>query len=224
MKSKIAAVGAMMTVFAIFEYLFYPRSVVPLELKALAIRLLPPAIGSFRRTERWMSNAGFQGLEVYASYRDGSAVETDVDIWLDAWEPHNSVDCWYVQGTPMFWQRLSSIRMTHTNAIFDTALFRDNHGLALLANTECYPAGCKESLLRGGLDLQLPVFSELMVTPVSILVRELNDPPAASQQGQGARLLQDFERFTAQLDLSLLLTRAVVHEVDGTKRGGANSP
>lgn len=229
MKGKLAALGTLVIAFAIFEYLFYPHSTLPRDPKALAARLLPPAIGSFRSTERWTSNRRGQRLEVYSSYRDGRAVEVDVDVWLDAGAPHNGVRCWYVRGDPTLWQRLSKIRMAKTSAIFDTALFHEEHGLVLLAaNTECYPRGCYESLVGEGVDalgLRLAVFSEPAVaTPISILVRELNDPTTESPQTQGGRLMQDFERFTAQLDLNPLLARAVAREVGGTERGGRNSP
>jgi hypothetical protein len=116
MRSKLAALSALVTAFAIFEFLFYPRSTLlyarstlPRDAKALAARLLPTTIGSFRSTERWTSNCRGQTLEVYTSYRDGRTVEADVDIWLGARVPHNGIGCWYVRGDPMFWQRLSNV-------------------------------------------------------------------------------------------------------------------
>ena len=236
MKGKLAALGTLVTAFTIVEYLIYPRATLlyprptlPRDPKALAARLLPPTVGTFRSTERWTSNGPGQTLELYTSYRDGSAVQADVDVWLGARTPHNGIACWYVRAGPMFWQRLSSVMMANTNAIFDTALFGDDQGFALLANTECYPTGCGETLVWEGVEepgLRRPVFSEsaVTVTPVSILIRELNDPSADSSQAKGARLVQDFERFTARLDLSPLLAGAVAHRVGGNKRGGGSSP
>jgi hypothetical protein len=228
MKGKLAALGTLVTAFAILEGLFYPRSILPRDLQTLAVRLLPPTIGSFRSTEWWMSNWPGQRVEVYTRYRDGRAVEADVDIWLGAWMTHNGIGCLYILGDQMFWQRLSNITTANSNAIFDTALFRDDQGLALLANTECYLTGCGETLVPedvADLGLRLPVFfkSAETATPVSILVRELNDPSANSTLVQGARLVQDFERFTARLDLSPLLAGAAAHR-DGNKRRGGSSP
>ncbi|MBV8360897.1 MAG: hypothetical protein JO189_23620 [Deltaproteobacteria bacterium] len=149
-------------------------------------------------------------FEVYASYRDGRAVEVDVDIWLGASGPHNGLRCFYVRGYPTFWQRLSAVRMVNMSAIFDTALFRfgQEQDLGLVANTECYPTGCYESpAQQGSVGWRLPVFSEPVVapTPILILVRELNEQSAESLQTRGARLAQDFERFAGQIDLRPLL-------------------
>ena len=173
--------------------------------------MLPPAIGSFRSTSRWRRTGGFHILEAGASYRDASGVEANLDILLGAWGPHNGIGCWYTRGYPVFWQRLRMNRLVGTSAVFDTALFRDDQGIALLANTECYPTGCRESLYRSisrAFDLRMPIFfapAELAPTSISIMVRELKDPPAESEQAQGTRLVQGFERFAAQLALSPLV-------------------
>jgi hypothetical protein len=212
MTRKLVALGALVIVLAIFEYLFFPRSTYGPQAESLAARLLPPAIGSFRRIRRWRTPLNFHTLEIGASYRDASGVEANLDILLGEWRPHNGIVCWYARGYPVFGQRLRAIRIASTSAVFDTVLFRDDQGMALLANTQCYPTGCRDSLLRltpmlGGLGLRMPTFFEPAAapTPISIMVRELNDPPAESPQGQGAQLVQSFEGFATQLDLSPLL-------------------
>jgi hypothetical protein len=233
MKGKLPALGALLTVFAIVEYLFYPHvfyphSILPQDPQALAVRLLPRAIGSFRSrtrwTKRWPSNRQGRIFEVYTSYRDGSGVEADIDIWFGASAPHNFLRCWYVLGYPTFWQRLSTVRMANMSAIFDTALFRfgQDQGLGLLANTECYPTGCYESLAqKGGVGLRLPVFSEPAVvpTPIWIVVIELNERTKESPQTRGARLAQDFDRFAAHIDLRPLLAVSVAQGIGGSRGG-----
>lgn len=230
MKGKLAALGALLTVFAIVEclfcpHLFYPHSILPQNPQALADRLLPRAIGNFRSRTRWMrrwTNGDGRTFEVYRSYRDGSGIEADVDIWLGASGPHNGLRCFYVRGYPTLWQRLSTVRMVNMSAIFDTALFRFGHeqGLGLVANTECYSTGCYETLAQeGDIGLRLPVFSEPAVapTPILILLRDLNEPLAESPQTRGARLAQGFERFVEQIDLSPLFADAVAQGVGRSK-------
>jgi hypothetical protein len=189
--SKLVALVLLLMVFAIFEYLFSPRSIARPQAEELAARLLPPAVGSFRSTMRWRNTVSLHTLEIGASYRDGGGVEAMLDILLGAEVPHNGIGCWYVRGYPILWQRLRITRVANASAIFDMALFRDNQGIALLANTECYPTGCRENLFSEGFSLQTPTFSKTtaMPTPISILVRELDDPAGESEQTQAERLV-----------------------------------
>lgn len=216
MRKKLVALAVLVTVFAIFEYLFFPRATHSPQVQHLAARLLPSAIGSFRSTRRWRQPLDFHALEVGASYREANGVEADLDILLGEWAPHNGIDCWYVRGYPVYWQRLRAATTANGRVLFDTALFRDDRGLALLATTQCYPAGCRGSLPRfffrpGGFGLRMLTFFELAAAPVpiSIVVRELNDSAGASPPAPGERLVRGFERFVAQLDLSLLLAPVI---------------
>ena len=96
---------------------------------------------------------------------------------------------------------------------------RDDTGLALLANTECYPAGCREDMVKEEFGFRMSKSSEpaAALTPISILVRELNDEPRQSPDVQEARLIEGFERFTAGLDLGPLLTAATGNRTRGTQ-------
>jgi hypothetical protein len=221
MTGKVVALAVVVMVCAIFEYLFFPRAAHSPQAESLDPRLLPPAIGSFRSIRRWRQtvhltvNLNFHVLEVGASYHDASGVEADLDILLGEWLPHNGIDCWYIRGYPVYWQRRRAATTANGSEFFDTALFRDDHGLALLASTQCYPTGCRDILppfflLPGGFGLRILRFFELAAapTPISIVVREPNDA-VGSPQAQGARLVQGFERFVARLDLSPLLVSAV---------------
>ncbi len=220
MRSKLVALGALIIVFAAFEYVFYPRSIAPADAESLIPRLLPAAIGGFRSGRRWQkSDLGSHTLAVGASYRDATGVEANIDIWLGARAPHNGIACWFAKDYPVFWQRLREVRTTDTSAVFDEALFREDRGMVLLATTECYPTGCRESLVDHGelppegFGLRLAVFfaPAAVAAPISVLVKELNDPPGEDQKVQGARLMQGFERFAARLDLSPLLASAIAH-------------
>lgn len=112
----------------------------------------------------------------------------------------------------MLSQRLRAVRMANASAVFDTALFHDDRGLVLLASTECYSTGCRETLIPKGFDLRLPVFST--PSPVSVVVRELNDPPGEDPKVQKARLVEGFERFAAGLDLSPLMAAATANRAN----------
>jgi hypothetical protein len=212
---KLVALAALVITFAIFEYRFSPPLISRPQAENVAARLLSPAIGSFRIARRWRSPA-FHSLEVGASYRDASGVEVSVEILLGEWRPHNGISCWYARGYSLLWQHLRETRIANTSAVFDIALFHDENGIALLASTQCYPSGCRESLAptSGGFSLRLMSF-EPSVTPISILIRELKDPPPETWQAQGARLVESFERFAAQLDLSPLVAPGVAQGASG---------
>jgi len=220
MRGKLVALAVLVMVLAIFEYLFFPRATLSPQVQSLAARLLPSAIGSFRSTRQWRKPLDFHTLEVGASYRDASGVEADLDIWLGQLVPHNGIDCWYARGYPVYWQRLRAATTANGRVLFDTALFLDDHGLALLATTQCYSTGCRGGLSRlfllpGG----MLTFFELAAAPapISIVVRELNDPAGGSPQAPGERLVQGFERFVAQLDLSPLLVLVVAPGAAGAR-------
>ena len=214
MKGKLVALAVVLMVFAIFEYVFFPRSAPGPQAQSLDPPLLPSAIGSFRSTSRWRQTINSHLFEVGASYRDGSGIEAELDVLLGAWAPDNGLDCWYVRGYPAYWRRLRAARTARGSVFFDTALFDDAQGLLLIASTQCYPTGCRASLppiffLPGfGLRMLTSIEPAAAPRPISIVVRELNDA-AGSRQAQGERLVQGFERFAAQLDLSPLLVMAI---------------
>jgi hypothetical protein len=216
MRRKLVALAQLVMVFAIFEGLFFPRATLRPQTQSLAARLLPSTIGSFRSTRQWRNALDSHTLEVGESYRDVGGVEADLDIRLGELMPHNGIDCWYVRGYPVYWQRRRQAATANGIVFFDTALFRDDHGLALLASTQCYPTGCRGGLPRlfllpGGFGLRMAMFlgSAVAPTPITIVVRELNDAAGESPQAAGERLVQSFARFVAQLDLSPLLVSAV---------------
>jgi hypothetical protein len=234
MRNKLTALGVLVIAFAIFEYLFFPRAMHSPQAESLAARLVPSAIGSFRSTRRWRQTLDFDTLDVGASYREAGGVEAELDIWLGQRAPHNGIDCWYARGYPVYWQRLRTATTANGSVLFDTALFRDDYGLALLATTQCYPTGCRGSLPRflplpGGFGLRMLTFFEPAVapTPISIVVRELNDPAGENPQVQGVQLVQSFDRFAAQLDLSPLLAQAIAQGAKGARgirAAGGKSP
>ena len=212
MKSKLVAMAALIIIAATSEYLLLKRRFRPYSdtiATRFAAELLPPAIGSFRSAQRWRNPLGGHRSEIGATYRDADGAEANLDIKLGEWEPHNGVNCWLVRGDPMLGQRLSTVETANANALFDLALFRDDAGITLMASTECYSDGCRESLIpasnAGG--LRLPPFREPAAAPVavSIVVREPNDLPEKSSPSREDRLLRTFTRFAAQLDLSPLL-------------------
>jgi hypothetical protein len=117
-------------------------------------------------------------------------------------------------------------RRSHANALFDLALVRDDAGVALLATTECYRAGCRERLFSPRDGLLLPPFSEPAAAPVSIsiVVRELNNPPEKNSIGEEDRLLRTFARFAAQIDLSPLLEPVTVKTNQAEREARGRQP
>lgn len=211
MKAKLAALLALLITGAFIEYLLAPRPTLLPDSASLISRLLPSAVGSFRRTRQWSDNPFTTVAEVVAAYRNAGGVSAQLDFWLGAGGAHNGISCWLSRGDPLLWQRLSEIRTANGSALFDTALIRDRHGLALLAATQCYPTGCRERLIATGIDFELPFFSfshpawGAAPVPVSILIRESGDPPGERPAAKGERLVSDFRGFAAALDLSPLL-------------------
>lgn len=203
MRSKLAALLALILVGACFEYLFAPRPSWPFDLLGLTSKVLPPVLGDFRRTRQWTNPLDTRTLEVGASYRNKVETEASLDIRLGAWLPHNGIVCLLVRGDPMLWQRLLVVQTAKASAVFDAALFQDRQGLLLFATTECYSTGC---LVPERFGLLLPIvsaFADLPV-PVSIEVRETNELPGESLSASSERLLQDFRRFAASLRLTRL--------------------
>lgn len=204
MRGKLAAFGALIVAFGLFEFFFFPRPTAMQREEPLIPHLLPPVIGHFRSARRWKSYPASHTLEVGATYRH-AGIEADLDFWLGAWTPHNAVACWYVRGTPMLWQHLEEVRTARSNAVFDLALFHDPQGFTLFADTECYPAGCRERAIveKEGLQWPLLEMQTAAPVPVSVLVRSSRDPQSARAARE--QLVQDFRRFAAQLNLSPLL-------------------
>ncbi len=206
MTSKLVGLGGLVMAFAFFQYLFLPRSLLAPQAESRVS--LPRSVGRFHSTRRWSDRLNLYTLAAGASYRTSSGAQANLEIWLGSRTPHNGIGCWFVRGYPVLWQRLRLVRMATASAVFDTALLRDDKGLVLLANTECYPTGCRERLVPEGIGFRMPVFSEPAPapTPISILVRQLNDKAGENAQAQGARLVQSFEAFAEHLDLRSLLT------------------
>lgn len=220
MTNKLVGLGALVLAFAFFQYLFLPRSLLAPHVESPVS--LPRSVGSFHATRRWSDRLNLSTVAVDASYRSSSGAQANLEIWLGSRTAHNGIGCWLVRGYPLLWQRLRSIRMANASVIFDTALLRDDKGLVLLANTECRPAGCRESLVPEGIGFRMPVFSEPApaITPISILVRQLDHTAGESAQAQGARLVQSFESFAEHLDLRSLLAPSVSQGADEARGTG----
>ncbi|MGO9453033.1 MAG: exosortase J [Candidatus Binataceae bacterium] len=206
-KARLAALAALMGAFAVFAYCS-PGSALTAYSDNLRARLLPARIGEFSRKAVWFGKTRSHS-EIGATYLGSDGVEIGLAIWLEnSWRPQNAIACWFVRGEVMPRQQIQVVRTATAMATFDTAFFADRQPPVLLANTECYPTGCREQPLRvrEGFALELPSISIPGPVPVSVLVRETGQAQSESSQMRAARLSAAFQRFATALDLSPLLT------------------
>jgi hypothetical protein len=211
MRIKLAALLLLLFAFAAREFFFIPRALVPADAQIIVPTLLPPALGEFHAVTRWQREASpIKPLEVGASYRDIEGAEARLDFRLGARLPHNGVACWLVRGYPLLGEHQRRVRMGNRDPIFHTAFFRDSEGVTLVANTECYADGCAEDPIPESPRFQQQsLVNPEPVVPISIEVREHAIPASlgASPEVLEVRLLDDFTRFAAGIDLTPLFTR-----------------
>lgn len=203
MRAKLYTLAFLIAVCGICEYGFYKISTPSTGHKRSSLNphVLPRAVGNFQSTRRWEGK-----FAVGASYRDPRGIEASLSVRFGAQSPHNGIACWLVQGYSMLQQRAVEVRTTSGFVRFDTALFRADSGLALLANTECYANGCRENLVPTSFGLQMPAFSRPIapVVPVSILVKDPGNFPAEDSADHSALLVQAFKRFVGCLSFRTL--------------------
>ena len=204
-KRKLIVFGALLVACGIAEYFLHalsPRFSRIHAQKAIA-QTLPPAIGDFRSVRRWNVPSSTGVTEAGASYLNPSGVEASVDIRLNNGGPHNGVACWLVEGYPMIWQRLITVRARSGTSTFDAALFRRKRGLALLANTECFAAGCTETRLPNsfGLRMESAPAPAISAVPVSIVVKDPSGLAPVTGGRESSQLVQRFRGFVAHLNL-----------------------
>jgi hypothetical protein len=211
MKAKLPALVAMMLAFGAMEYRLVARPGAGADVQMTIARLMPAAIGNFQAVGISKDNPEPNVLEVTANYRDTNDVEATMYVRFGAHTEHNGIACWYVRGHPMMWEHLPTVTTRTASAVFDTALCEDEHGLALLAATECYPSGCREENIQFDaaasaprLRISLPEYpaARASVVPISVVIRESKVPAGESLDARGAELVRSFESFAANLDLT----------------------
>jgi hypothetical protein len=174
----------------------HSREIIP---AAEVLRLLPSEVGSFRIVSR-----DDPGDYEWLTYRNGSGDTVDVVVSYGLQHPHDSIACFWTRAQDPTWRRLLTLETANSDssAVFDVAVFTDTRATArLVASTECWADGCKESLLAPGVGWVWPSLRMLVgkvgsPIPVAItLVSALgtNDHPA---------LVHALESFVGMLDLS----------------------
>ncbi len=172
-------------------------------------RLLPSSIGPYRITERrWRNELGNSLVEQGAIYSAANgASDVQLDFQLHSRMEHNGAGCYLAQGTSFVAQQVRAVRTRDSGATFDISFFRDNDHLRLVAATECFSRECTETpLVVWGWRLPKLNLDTLLSprrdpsTPVSVVIER-----AVSTDGwrlAEQRLLAEFERFAADLDLT----------------------
>lgn len=173
-----------------------------------SVPLLPPSIGPYSITERrWRNVLGNSVVEQGAIYSAPDGGEVQLDLRLHSPVVHNGAYCDLIKGASLVTQQVREVRTRDSGATFGISLFRDNDRLRLVAATECFSRRCTETpVVVAGWRLPKLSLNTLLdprrdpSTPVSVVIER-----AVSSDGWRAaeqRLLAEFERFAAELDLT----------------------
>jgi hypothetical protein len=196
---KIIALAAAITALVFFgARVPHPSpEIVP---KAEVLRLFPSDVGSFRIVSRSDDPGGYEWL----TYRNRSDEAVDLVVNYGSQGPHDSIVCYWTRGQDPSWQRLLALKTadSDSSAVFDVAVFTDTGATArLVASTECWADGCKESLYAPGVGWVWPSLNMLVgqvkpPIPVAITIA------SALRTNDHSTLLQALKTFVGMLDLS----------------------
>jgi hypothetical protein len=195
-RRKVIALAAAIAAVVFFAARM-PRLSSQVVPNAGVLRLFPPDIGSFHIVSRSDHSEGYEWL----TYRNKSEVTVDLLVNYGLRGPHDAIACYWARAQDPSWQRLLALKTasSDSSAVFDVAVFTDRGATArLVAATECWADGCKESLYP---DVRWvwPSLNRLGVKapiPVAITIA------SALPTNDHSALLQGLKSFVGMLDLS----------------------
>jgi hypothetical protein len=196
-RRKVIALAAAIAAIVFFGTRM-PRLSSGIVPSAEVLRLFPPDIGSFHIVSRSDHSEGYEWL----TYRNKSGDTVDLVVNYGSRGPHDSIGCYWARAQDPSWQRLLALKTASSDSsvVFDVAVFTDTGATArLVAATECWADGCKESLYAPGVGWVWPSLNRLVgdaPIPVAITIA------SALRTNDHSGLLQALKSFVGMLDLS----------------------
>jgi hypothetical protein len=173
--------------------------------RATIKRIFPTYVESFRLTSRRDDPDAYEWF-TYGDAGGDTGDTIDVLVNYGALAPHDSISCYWARAQDASWRRLVTLATATAgvSVVFDVAVFTDARAtMRLVASTECWEDGCRESMYepaRGWFWPRLDILRGKAKTPIPVAITIASPRPMSN----GVDLLQSLKNFVGILDLSKL--------------------